>query len=266
MILGEAKEQGLGTVQFLNVIFHGPFNFIFHDSTIDVVTVDTDEHLFAAGTFMEEKMIDTGSYKLDVPSQKPSGNKLGNDRYLSWSANEFGMNVPNNCYKFILPYPYYNIQPFSLMSAKGGGSINSIFNGTHAGRVTASKLGAVHAITYQISTVNSVQLEGVSWVPKASLWYPAKAVNLHIFAEAAFPPDSSHAIRDFDRHVSMLPKLQLGIKPYPESKVDIDEGKDDDDFGIKACEQVGLRGITPPPSPEFSPPAICDAPSMMITP
>lgn len=262
MIKGQAVEKVECKVQFLNVIFHGPFNFLIYEHRIEVTAIDTDEHLFGAGTFLEEKPITTGSYTLrGVPCQSQMHDP-DPDRILIMDANKVGLYVPKTgCYKFILP-PAHCITPYALMKVDP----SNLFVGDYAPYIKVDYLGAVHAVTYCITPddVAALNMEDVPWDKEISPWFP-QAINLHVFAEAAFARDITHAGRDFDDLVSMCPELSLGLRPpFPIPEVDLQEPSDDCHLGITKEEQVGLRGLRRPPPVLFNPPAICDSPSMVV--
>jgi hypothetical protein len=286
----------------LNVIFHGPFLFIYYPDRVvnskiirgrvEAVTPDTPEHVAVAGTWLGEKLCHPGTFyltgiKTDQDKFDPADpKKLDPTMHAIIDARTVGIDISKSSYyRFILPLPSYE-----NVLAKADISKFQIFVGDHASRITANYFGTVHVLSYKIKKdfdqankyVDTPQLEGLQWGPEPSPyghweWYcdnnkaqsrivtPYKfATNLHIYAEAAFEPDPNHPIRDFNQMVAMLPGLKLGLAQRFPDDLEFPDPVDCDDLGIVREEQGGLRGLPPPDHPPFRPPLICDAPSLVV--
>lgn len=273
------------TQLWLNVIFHGPFLFIYYPTRVEVVTPDTPEHVAVAGTWLGEKLCRPGDFHLTgIATQQDPFDPFDPtelDPKTHAKISQSSINVKQGSYyRFLLPKPSRE-QPLALAEIIP----DKIFVGDY--KVTATSFGTVHVLSYRIKKdYDFPLLEGVQWYPGPSPYAHWKCVvdgtkcveqegpkynfatNLHIYAEAAFEPDHNHPIRDFKQMVAMLPGLKLGLaQRFPDRtldpKINLQLIKDEDDLGIIREEQGGLRGL-PPNHPPFMPPLVCDAPSLVI--
>lgn len=257
----------------LNVVFHGPFLFIYYPNRVEVVTPNTPEHVVVAGNWLGEKLCHPGTFHLTgIKAQDPfdPSKDVKADQHAIVNGQGKKIDIEQGpYYRFILPFlPSYEIAlaPAQIDPTK-------IFVGDYAGYVRPTSFGTVHVLSYKIKSDETPQLEGLQWMPQLTP-YPGKtkecksfkysySKNLHIYAEAAFEPDPSHPVRDFKRMVTMLPGLSLGLaQQLP--KLNFPDPENNDQYGILREEQGGLRGLPPRYDPEFMPPLVCDAPSLVV--
>jgi hypothetical protein len=266
----------------LNVIFHGPFLFIYYpdrmgaNGRVEVVTPDTPEHVAVAGTWLGEKLCRPGTYYLTgiKTTQKP----LKPDEPVTPAEHAvidglyYNINIEQGSYyRFILPLP-------SVAFARSPVLIDpsKIFIGTHAGAIgKPTSFGTVHVLSYLVTRngapadIDAPQLEGLQWLPMPSPYKSKEggkpyshATNLHVYAEAPFVPDLNHPIRDFKQMMTMLPGIKLGVVQQFPNLLTFTYPSDDDTYGIIREEQGGLRGL--PPTDQFRPPLVCDTPSLVV--
>lgn len=260
VLTGKADPKGSWTVKgsLLNVIFHGPFLFIFYQERIVALTPESEEHSYGAGNWLEEKLCSKGMYYLTGIKTTQTAFNVDPYSHVIIPAVNAGMDmgaVP--CYGFVLP-------PASGMRAIASVEIGShkIFEGGYASEIKATKLGTAHVLTYKICDDDSPQLEDLQWLPTPSK-YCGSVINLHVYAESSFRRDPDHPVRDFRKALKMLPKISLGLHtPFPE--LQFPNPQPIDDLGIIREEQGGLRGL-PPMQLEALPPVLCDAPSIVVT-
>jgi hypothetical protein len=273
----------------LNVIFHGPFLFIYYPTRVEVVTPDTPEHLVVAGTWLGEKLCHPGTFFLTGIKTKQNPfdpTKLNQDTHAIISQSTINVEQ-GSYYRFILPYPSCE-KALALTETIDPAKI---FVGDYKGNIKAKSFGTVHVLSYKLcknvdapELEDTPQLEGLQWRPEPSPyghweWYCddhsesktrlvtpySFATNLHVYAEAAFEPDPNHPIRDFSQMVAMLPGLKLGLaQRFPDADLKFPDPADCDYLGIVREEQGGLRGLPPPDHPPFRPPLVCDAPSLVV--
>jgi hypothetical protein len=258
----------------LNIVFHGPFLFIYYERRVEVITPQTPEHLVGAGTWLDETQCDVGTYYLNgmrTTQKKFEPPSSDSHAIIDLKAINVGIDIEKAPYfRFILPVPWQmtalTTVPLPTVTPKV-----PFFVGDHASSITAKKLGTVHALTYEYNPhkpTDTPQLYNLPWVPLPSSYGNPDdntlynfATNLHIYAEAAFSPDPNHPIRDFAKIVTMLPNLKLALaQPFPELK--FDRPTNDNKLGITREEQGGLRGL--PQDYIFRPPLVCDTPSLVV--
>lgn len=244
----------------LNVIFHGPFIFMFYHGRLEVVTPVISEHLCGAGNWMEEMPCRPQSYYLTGVKPDTMANGVDDGSHALIQAADISDKTSTfPCYRFVLPTP-------ASMEAVGLLELGTapVFVGDYSAKIKAKKLGTAHVISYQLDPggVPQLQLENLQWFPRFSHYYKF-AINLHIFAESAFRTDPYHPIRDFGAMVSMLSGLSLGlVRPVPDFT--FPGPGERPDLGIIREEQGGLRGLPPRKSVDVNPPVLCDSPSLVV--
>jgi hypothetical protein len=243
----------------LNVIFHGPFLFIFYERRVEAVTPYMNEHLCGAGEWLDEIACYQGAYYLTgvVPGKTAPSIEARSHAKVKAQDCDIDLGASPNC-RFVLPFPF-QMKPLGLMNITN----QTVFVGDYAKHITAKELGRVHVLSYPLDPEATPQLENLAWVPKFSPYYPF-AINLHVYAESVFRRDPDHPVRDFQKALTMLPKLSLGLgRPFPDLKTP--DPLPNGDLGITREEQGGLRGLPPKPPKKFKPPLLCDAPSLVVT-
>jgi hypothetical protein len=95
----------------LNVIFHGPFLFIYYPGRVEVVTPDTLEHVAVAGTWLGEKLCRPGTlYLAGVPNQQAPvdpNDPVNKDTHVTIRAQDVSINIEQGSYyRFVLPLPW----------------------------------------------------------------------------------------------------------------------------------------------------------------
>jgi hypothetical protein len=263
----------------LNVVFHGPFLFIYYRGRVEVVTLAAPGHMVGAGTWLGEKVCHPGTYFLTGlnTSQDVSLPDAESHAIIDLAQlNNIGIALERHPYfRFILPRPS-QMAPLASMVID---SPASVFVGHQQASIQAKRLGTAHVLSYKISGADHLQLEGMSWLPEFNRYQSIGglpynfAINLHIYAESAFVLDPDHPRGHFTQLVDMLPGLALGLC-NPVTKLGFDRPCDDDCLGLIEQEQEGLRSLPRkqnevPPKPgtvtiDFTPPLVCDAPSLVV--
>ena|ERR1700674_4520599 len=269
-----ARYRPLATEQasFLNVIFHGPFIFVFYPNRVEVLGADINEHLVGAGTWTREIPCTPGTYHLTgVHGQQDEMPPVdANTHAIIDAGNGLLQVAQESYYKFVLDKPSL-MAALGLMRPEDG---QSVFIGKDIDKVKVpAQFGSAHVLSYKIDTSGTPhmpQLEGLQWVPSAVSFQGITSINLHIFAESAFMLDLFHPNRDFASMVAMLPGLNLGLsRPFPDIEFTQNTSLSAP-LGISGPEEGGLRGLPPAttepgrPYKELIPPRICDAPSLVV--
>jgi hypothetical protein len=257
----------------LNVIFHGPFLFVFYKHRLEVLGAEIEEHVVGVGNWKEERPCDAGTYRLRGFKNKakpaPPSRKTHGDTHVIIDAEGIpDMKIAQDgYYRFILPLPCL-MQALGLVTPKEKSFF--IVDEAHTKHVTTPTcLGSAHVLSYEIDPTDRPHFYNLPWVPHRTrdrkLLLPV--TNVHIFSESPFALDDLHPNRDFNLSMQMLPGLLLDIvEPFP--KVNFKPDETARKLGICDEEQGGLRGLPPPPPPEnpseLVPPRICDAPSLVV--
>lgn len=267
----------------LNVIFHGPFNYMFYpkpDKKVEapdekgkgdyhyaeVFAIASQEHIFGAGNLMEESPILPGSYHLTGLGKSDRTTTFSKpSQFINWEIMESDLNMSNTYFKFQLPAPDL-VRAYTVLTP----SDPPIFVGSDSTAANHVKeFGTVHVFSYHnLTGAEHLELEGSQWVPilrdPISEGAPC-AYNLHIFAEAGFATDSQHPRRDFSSLIQMIPKKSISIRSFP-PLAHLDVITHDKHLNILDQEQRGLRGISPYERHGIvtRPPAICGSPSNFI--
>jgi hypothetical protein len=248
----------------LNLIFHGPFIFLYYKEkdVVEVVTVSNAEHVVGAGNWLDETAINNCGvyYLMGVHSQKVAAKEPKGDCHAVIKCSDVTIDLGSvSSYRFVLPRPFYTeaLAPFKADK-------NHMFVGADVDKVSECKsLGTAHVLSYELKPDDAPQLDGVQWLPTAS-HDSSSTVNLHIYTEAPFRLDPDHPVRDFGKQMKIFPGLSLALaRPLP--KFDFVEPKDRKDLGLLRGEQGGLRGLPPDVTTKSRPPVLCDAASVVVT-
>jgi hypothetical protein len=240
--------------RFFNVIFHGPFVFVFYPKRLEVLAPETDEHQFGVGNWKSEKPCQPGTYWVKGVSPSNTSDTVDQNCHAIIDAGDVGKIATEAYYQFVLPTPK-SITALGRFTPRW----TPHFIGDYSSEIKAQEFGSAHAITYQLGANDSPRIENFQWEPKPN---PLNAINLHVFAESPFLLDDFHPNRDFAKLVELVPRLSLGLaRPFPDIDFKLAAGQG---IGVPNEEQGGLRGI-PVKYVEMLPPRICDAPSLVVT-
>jgi hypothetical protein len=261
------KEEGpkAATVALtrLNLIFHGPFVFLYRKKVVEVVTIANDEHVVGAGNWLDERPISTPGiyYLIGMQDRETAVSEPYPACHAVIDASNLTLDLTSvPTYRFVLPKPC-RTEALARFEAKR----DEIFVGTDVPKVSScNSLGTAHLLSYELKENDEPQLDGVQWLPIASQYCPT-TVNLHIYSEAPFRLDPDHPVRDFGKQMKLSPELSLDMmRPLPKFHF-LDPVDHKKDLGLIREEQGGLRGLPPTPAAKFRPPLLCDAASLVLT-
>jgi len=271
----------------LNVIFHGLFIFVAREAGsekgyVEVLTPRVQEHVYGCGNWYEEYRLRETTYALSMPERRnppkslPGCNQGCTDRIVIPNSELADVDPEGGTFcTLLLPFPDsvvplapYRAGDCSKDIAQGRARTDSLgeilFRGKDCRYVKQiTNLGSAHLFRYEFDSLDSTQL-GLSnfyWKPKCNDLF---AYNLHLFATSTFEFETpneaaSHSTHAFQKAVDLLPELDLHVRRDHHVCL---EGQHCQP-GIHAKEQGTLRACRPCPG-RFSPPAICDAPSMFV--
>jgi hypothetical protein len=263
--MGEVSASTTSAAQSrLNVIFHGPFIFLYYKDkdVVEVVTVSNEEHVVGAGNWLDERVVSNCGvyYLMGVHAQKVVAKEPKSDCHAVIKGSDVTLDLGSApTYRFVLPKPSYTeaLAPFRADRKR-------MFAGADVDKVSqCTSLGTAHVLSYELGPDDAPQLDGVQWLPTARHDSPL-TVNLHIYTEAPFRLDPDHPVRDFGKQMKLFPGLSLGLaRPLP--KFDFVDPDDRKDLGLLREEQGGLRGLPPKNHLDSRPPVLCDAASLVVT-
>lgn len=247
----------------LNLIFHGPFVFLYRKKVVEVVTVANDEHVVGAGNWLDERPISTPGiyYLIGMQDRETAASEPDPACHAVIDASDLTLDLTSVAtYRFVLPKPCHT-EALARFEAER----DKIFVGTDVPKVSScNSLGTAHLLSYELTEKDEPQLDGVQWLPTASQYFPT-TVNLHIYSEAPFRLDPDHPVRDFGKQMKLSPELSLDMmRPLPKFQF-IDPGDKREDLGLIRQELGGLRGLPPKPAVRLRPPLLCDAASLVLT-
>ena len=129
----ERRELTAKLASRLNVIFHGPFIFVFYANRVEVMGADTKEHVVGAGTWTREKPCAPGTYYLTgINTPQSAMPPVAEKSHAIVDIKKVSIQVAQESYyKFVLDKPSFMdalgfVSPQKTLRSSAGTSLTSM--------------------------------------------------------------------------------------------------------------------------------------------